>query len=154
MRKALFTGTFDPYTIGHDSIVQRALSFMDEIVIAVVERNVRKQTLFSTEQRVRMIQELYADEPRIKVLPYGNLAVDFAKEQGAQFIIRGVRSTSDFVYEKELAEINKRLSGIETILLLNEPELACVSSSTVRELLSYGKDVTAFLPKGMKLIKE
>ena len=154
MRKALFTGTFDPYTIGHDSIVQRALSFMDEIVIAVVERNVRKQTLFSTEQRVRMIQELYADEPRIKVLPYDNLAVDFAKEQGAQFIIRGVRSTSDFVYEKELAEINKRLSGIETILLLNEPELACVSSSTVRELLSYGKDVTAFLPKGMKLIKE
>lgn len=154
MRKALFTGTFDPYTIGHDSIVQRALSFMDEIVIAVVERNVRKQTLFSTEQRVRMIQDLYADEPRITVLPYGNLAVDFAKEQGAQFIIRGVRSTTDFVYEKELAEINKRLSGIETILLLTEPELACVSSSTVRELLSYGKDVTAFLPKGMKLIKK
>ena len=154
MRKALFTGTFDPYTIGHDSVVRRALTFMDEIVIAVVERNVHKQSLFSNEQRVKMIRDLYADEPRIKVLPFHNLAVDFAKEQGAQFIIRGVRSAADFTYEKEMAEMNKKLSGIETILLLTEPELACVSSSTVRELLSFGKDVTAFLPKGMKLFKE
>jgi pantetheine-phosphate adenylyltransferase len=153
MKKALFTGTFDPYTIGHDSVVRRALTFMDEIVIAVVERNVHKQSLFSNEQRVKMIQDLYADEPRVNVLPFHNLAVDFAKEQGAQFIIRGVRSISDFEYEKEMAEMNKRLSGIETILLLTEPELACVSSSTVRELLSYGKDVSAFLPKGMKLLK-
>ena len=102
MKKALFTGTFDPYTIGHDSVVRRALTFMDEIVIAVVERNVHKQSLFSNEQRVKMIQDLYADEPRVNVLPFHNLAVDFAKEQGAQFIIRGVRSISDFEYETNL----------------------------------------------------
>lgn len=153
MKRALFTGTFDPFTVGHESIVNRALAFMDEIVVSVIERNVHKETFFSVERRVDMIRRVYADNPRVKVISYGGLTVDFAKEQKAEFIIRGVRSIKDFEYEKEMADMNKRLSGIETILLLTEPDLACVSSSAVRELWVFGKDVTAFLPKGVKLDK-
>ena len=91
MKRALFTGTFDPFTVGHESIVNRALAFMDEIVVSVIERNVHKETLFSVERRVDMIRRVYADNPRVKVISYGGLTVDFAKEQKAEFIIRGVR---------------------------------------------------------------
>lgn len=151
MKRALFPGTFDPYTVGHDSIVRRALTFMDEIIISVVDCNVYKKTLFSLEKRVNMIKQVYKDEHRVKVMSYSNLTVDFAKETGAGFIIRGVRTVTDFEYERNLAEINKHLSGIETILLFTESELSCVSSTNVREMLAYGKDVSEFLPKGLKL---
>ena len=151
MRRALFPGTFDPYTIGHDSIVRRALAFMDEIIIGVVDCNVSKKTHFPLEKRVNMIKQVYKDEHRIKVMPYSNLTVDFAKEAGAEFIIRGIRTVTDFEYEQNLAEVNKHLSGIETILLLTDSELSCVSSTNVRELLAFGKDVSEFLPKGLKL---
>ena len=151
MRRALFPGTFDPYTIGHDSIVRRALTFMDEIVISVVDCNISKNTLFPLEKRVNMIKQVYKDERSIKVMSYSNLTVDFAKEVGAEFIIRGVRTVTDFEYEQNMAEVNKRQSGIETILLFTEPELAYVTSTNVREMLAFGKDVSEFLPKGLKL---
>ncbi|HIZ04711.1 MAG TPA: pantetheine-phosphate adenylyltransferase [Candidatus Phocaeicola gallistercoris] len=150
MKKAIFPGTFDPFTIGHFSIVKRALTFMDEIIIGIGV-NDKKRTWFPMEKRVKMIQELYEKEPRIKVQSYNGLTVDFAQEQGAKFIIRGIRTVHDFEYEETIADVNRKLSGIETILLFTEPELTSVSSTIVRELLQFGKDVTPFLPKGMKI---
>lgn len=150
MKRAIFPGTFDPFTIGHYSIVERALTFMDEIVIGI-GINETKNTHFSTEKRVAVIREFYKDNPRIKVEAYRNLTVDFALEQEANFIIRGIRTVKDFEYEESIADINRKLEGIETILLFTEPELSCVSSTLVRELLSFNKDISQFIPKGMKL---
>ncbi len=152
MRRAIFPGTFDPFTIGHYSVVKRALGFMDEVVIGIGV-NDQKRTYFPTEKRVAMIRQLFADEPRIKVEAYSGLTIDFAKEQDAKFIVRGIRTVRDFEYEETIADINRKLAGIETILLFTEPELTSVSSTIVRELLQYGKDVTAFLPEGMKIDK-
>ena len=150
MRRAIFPGTFDPCTIGHDSVVKRALTFMDEIVIGIGV-NESKRTWFPTEQRVAMIRRLYADEPRIRVEAYSDLTIDFARRQEARFIIRGIRTVRDFEYEETIADINRKLAGIETILLFTEPELTSVSSTIVRELLHYGKDVSEFLPQGMTM---
>ena len=150
MKKAIFPGTFDPFTIGHFSVVKRALTFMDEVVIGI-GINDSKRTWFPTEKRVEMISRLYADEPRRKVAAYSGLTIDFARECGAQFIVRGIRNVRDFEYEETIADINRKMAGIETILLFTEPELTSVSSTIVRELLQFGKDVTPFLPEGMKL---
>lgn len=150
MRKAIFPGTFDPYTLGHHSIVKRALTFMDEVVVGI-GINEGKHCLLPVEKRVEMIQRLYVDEPRVKVVAYSGLTVDFAKEQDAGFIVRGIRSVKDFEYEESIADINKKLNGIETVFLFSEPELASVSSSVVRELLHYGKDISMFLPEGMDI---
>jgi pantetheine-phosphate adenylyltransferase len=150
MRRAIFPGTFDPFTKGHYSIVERALTFMDEVVIGV-GINEGKHTMFSPERRIEMISKLYANEPRVKVEAYSTLTVDFARKVDAQFMVRGIRSVKDFEYEESIADINRRLAGIETILLFTEPELSCVSSSVVRELLSFHKDVSMFLPEGMTI---
>ena len=150
MKKAIFPGSFDPFTLGHHSIVKRALAFMDGVIVGVGIHN-GKQGLIPVEKRVEMIRRLYADEPRVKVEAYSGLTVDFAREQGAEFIVRGIRSVKDFEYEEGIADINRKLTGIETLFLFTEPELASVSSSVVRELLHYGKDVSVFLPKGMEL---
>lgn len=150
MKRAIFPGTFDPFTLGHHSIVKRTLTFMDEIIIGI-GINEGKHCLLPVEKRVAMIQALYADEPRVKVLAYSGLTVDFAEAQGAALIVRGIRSVKDFEYEEAIADINRKLSGIETLFLFTEPELAAVSSSVVRELIHYGKDVSAFLPEGMKI---
>ena len=150
MRIALFPGTFDPFTLGHHSIVKRALAFMDEIIIGI-GINEDKRCLMPIEKRVESIRKLYADEPRVKVLPYVGLTVDFAQEQGAGVILRGIRTVKDFEYEEGIADINRRLSGIDTVFLFTEPELSAISSSVVRELLHYGKDVSSFLPKGIEV---
>lgn len=150
MKKAIFPGTFDPFTIGHFSVVKRALTFMDEVVIGI-GINDSKRTWFPTEKRVEMISKLYADEPRIKVAAYSGLTIDFARECGARFIVRGIRTVRDFEYEETIADINRKMAGIETILLFTEPELTSVSSTIVRELLQFGKDVSPFLPESMKL---
>ena len=150
MKKAIFPGSFDPFTLGHHSIVKRAVSFMDEVIVGI-GINEGKRSLIPVEKRVDMIRRLYADEPRVKVEAYSGLTVDFAREQGAEFIIRGIRTVKDFEYEEGIADINRKLTGIETIFLFTEPELASVSSSVVRELLHYGKDVSMFLPEEMEL---
>lgn len=150
MRKAIFPGTFDPFTIGHYSVVKRALTFMDEVIIGIGV-NEKKKTYFPIEKRVEMILRLFADEPRIQVAAYDGLTVDFAREQGAGFIIRGIRTVHDFEYEETIADVNRKLAGVETILLFTEPELTSVSSTIVRELLHYQKDVTPFLPEGMDI---
>ncbi len=150
MKRAIFPGTFDPFTVGHYSVVKRALTFMDEIIISIGV-NESKRTHFPIEKRLDMIKKLYADNPRVKVKAYDGLTVDFALAQKAQVIIRGIRTVRDFEYEETIADINRKLSGIETILLFTEPEQTSVSSTIVRELLQFGKDVSPFLPEGMEI---
>ncbi len=149
-RKAIFPGTFDPFTIGHFSIVKRSLTFMDEVIIGI-GINDQKKTYFPLEKRVDIIRRLYWDEPRIKVESYSGLTMDFAQQIGANFIIRGIRTVSDFEYEETIADVNRKMSGIETILLFTEPELTGVSSTIVRELLMYHKDISRFIPEGMEI---
>ena len=145
-RIALFPGTFDPFTLGHQSLVKRVLTCADAVVIAI-GINEKKQTYYTLEQRVSAIRALYAEEPRVKVITYSGLTVDVEQQEQASFILRGVRSVIDFEYEKAIADVNRQLTGIETLLLFTEPAYAHISSSVVRELLHFGKDVSAFLPK-------
>ncbi|MBF6628517.1 MAG: pantetheine-phosphate adenylyltransferase [Proteiniphilum sp.] len=149
-RTALFPGTFDPFTIGHESLVRRGLSLMDEIVIAIGV-NESKKSYFTLEKRLDMIRKLYKDEPRVTVESYDSLTIDFAKKMGARYILRGIRSVVDFEYEKTIADMNRTISGIETFVLFTEPALTHISSTQVRELLRYGSDVSSFIPKGMEL---
>lgn len=142
---AAFTGSFDPYTIGHDDIVHRALPLFDRIVIGV-GYNEHKQYMQSVEERCSQIRSYYKDEPKVQVEAYRDLTVDFCRRIDAQFIIKGVRTLKDFEYEQEMADINRQLSGVETILFLAAPELSHISSSMVRELAHFGKDITEFLP--------
>ena len=144
-KTALFAGTFAPYTIGHHSIVTRAMNMFDTIIIAIGCNNA-KASQTDTEKRAENIARIYADEPRVKVTIYEGLTADFAREQGACCLLRGVRSVKDFEYERDLADLNREISGIETVILLSEPQYAAISSSAVRELMSYGKDVSKFLP--------
>ena len=149
-RIALFPGSFDPFTIGHQSLVTRGLALVDEIVIAIGV-NEKKQGYFPLEQRLEAIRNLYKEEPRVKVMTYSKLTVDFAKEVDAGFILRGIRTVNDFEYEKSIADVNRMLTGIETFILFTEPEHAHISSSIVRELLHYGKDISPFIPREMRL---
>ncbi len=148
-RIALFPGTFDPFTVGHESLVRRGLTLVDEVIIAIGV-NEAKQSFFPLEKRLQMIRDLYQPEPRVRVVSYDTLTVDFARKVDANFILRGIRSVADFEYEKTIAHMNRTLSGIETILLFTEPMYAHISSSVVRELLRYGRDVSPFLPERMK----
>ncbi|MBP1612935.1 MAG: putative phosphopantetheine adenylyltransferase [Bacteroidetes bacterium] len=150
MKRAIFPGTFDPFTIGHNSVVLRSLTFMDEIIIGI-GINENKSTYFPIEKRVDMVRKFYKNEPRIKVLSYDCLTIDFAQQVDAKFIIRGIRTVKDFEYEETIADVNRKLADIETILLFTEPELTCISSTIVRELLSYNKDISQFIPEGMEL---
>lgn len=143
--KGLFPGSFDPFTLGHADIVKRALGIFDEIVIAV-GYNENKTGWMPVEERVNTIRKIYADEPRVIVESYTGLTVDFAKERGITTIIRGVRTTADFEFEMQLADVNRQLTGIETILLPASPQFASLTSSVVRELAHFGRDISAFLP--------
>ena len=145
MKTAIFPGSFDPFTIGHASIVERGLPLFDQIVIGV-GINESKRSLYSIGERVEAIRALYAGKPRIRVVSYDDLTIDLARREGAQFILRGLRSVKDFEYERDIANMNERLAGIETVLLFTEPQYASISSSVVRELIAFGKDVTDFLP--------
>ena len=146
MRTGIFTGSFDPFTIGHDDIVRRALPLFDRIVIGVGV-NERKTYMMTADERVAAIAALYADEPRIEVRAYSDLTVDFAQREHASAIIKGVRSMRDFEYEREQADINRRIGGPETVLLFADARYESVSSSIVRELIHFGRDVTEFMPE-------
>lgn len=150
IKKAIFPGTFDPFTIGHHSLVKRSLALVDEIVIAI-GMNDAKKSFFSIEDRMGMIRSLYSNESRISVAMYDTLTVDFARSVDAGFIVRGIRSVNDFEYEKTIADMNRKIAGIETFILFTEPELTHISSTIVRELLRFGHDVSDFIPEGMKL---
>ena len=146
---AIFTGSLDPFTIGHYDIVSRALPLFSRIVIGVGV-NERKQYMQSAEQRCATIASIYADEPKIEVKSYSDLTVDFARREGAIYIIKGVRSVKDFEYEREQADINRQLSGIDTLLLYSDPRYSSISSSMVRELIHFGQDVSRYLPQLLK----
>lgn len=145
MRIAIFPGSFDPFTIGHASIVRRGLEMFDKIVIGV-GYNTNKRSFLSPEERVAAIEKVYASETRVKVVAYDDLTADLARREQAGFVLRGIRSVKDFEYERDIASINHRLSGVETVLLFTEPHYADISSTIVRELLAFGKDVSEFLP--------
>lgn len=145
MRTAIFPGSFDPFTTGHDALVRRALDIVDELYIAI-GINTEKRTMLTLEERIERISTLYKNEPRIHVISYEGLTTDFAQSIGTRFIIRGVRNTIDFEYERNIADINRMLTGIDTILLISDPKHATISSSMVRELAHFGKDISAYLP--------
>jgi pantetheine-phosphate adenylyltransferase len=145
MKKVLFTGTFDPFTTGHYALVKRALAFTDEMVIAI-GINIEKKTLFTLEERIKNIKAVYRDEPRIKVEAYDCLTADFAREMNVDCILRGVRNIMDFEYEKNMADINRKLTGMETVILFSEPEYEHVSANLVRELQKFNKDITNLIP--------
>ena len=149
-RIAIFPGSFDPFTVGHHSIVMRALPLFDKIVVAI-GTNAAKYAMMSESRRVEALRELYADNEKIEVISYEGLTVDAAKMCGAKFILRGVRMIQEFEYEKNLAEVNRSISGLETVLLYTLPEFGHISSSIVRELIRYGRDVSSLLPDGYKL---
>ena len=143
---AVFAGSFDPFTIGHKNIVDRALaSVADEIIIAI-GINYEKKYMFSLEERLQAIRTVFQNEPRVRVETYEGLTTDYAKRVGGSFLLRGVRSVKDYEFERDMAEVNRRLTGIETVLLFTDAQYSCVSSSMVRELISYHQDVKEFLP--------
>ncbi|ANU63007.1 pantetheine-phosphate adenylyltransferase [Muribaculum intestinale] len=145
-RIALYPGTFDPFTIGHLSIINRGLELFDRIIVAV-GINDSKRCYRPTSERVEHIKGVMADEPRVEVTSYDGLTVDVAARHGAQFILRGVRTVADYEYERNLAYANRRISGIETVLLYTLPELQYVSSTMVRDLDRCGYDISQFVPK-------
>lgn len=141
----LFPGSFDPFTLGHADIVQRALELFGEVVIAV-GYNEQKSGWKPVDERVEAIRKVYTDEPRVKVVSYTGLTADFAKENGVTAIVRGVRTMADYEFEVQMADVNRQLTGIETVLLSASPQLASLSSSLLRELSHFGRDISAFLP--------
>lgn len=148
MNKAVFPGSFDPFTIGHANLVERALKLFDEVIVAV-GYNEHKAGWLPVEERVRALREYYRLTPKIRVESYTGLTVDFAQSQGARFILRGVRSVKDYEYELGIADINARLADIETVVLLADPTISGISSSVVRELHHFGRDITPWLPQGL-----
>lgn len=149
MKRAIFPGSFDPFTLGHYDIVKRGLDLFDEIIIGIGRNSTKKET-FPIREREEAIRKIFGDEPRIKVAIYDCLTVDFAKEQEAHFILRGIRCVEDFEYERNMAEANKQLGSVETIILYTRPEYAHISSTLVRDLYAYGKDVSEFVPNKLR----
>ncbi|HUH11885.1 MAG TPA: pantetheine-phosphate adenylyltransferase [Longimicrobiales bacterium] len=146
-RTAIYPGSFDPITNGHEDIVQRALSFADEVVVAVAHTATHaKRGLFDIEERVALIGEVFKDEPRVRVTDFQGLLVEFAREQGAHLIIRGLRAVSDFEYEFQMALMNRQLDdGVETLFLAPDVRYSYLSASLVREIAKLGGDVSPFV---------
>ncbi len=144
-RVALYPGTFDPFTVGHMSIVERGLQLFDEIIIAIGVNEAKKNHT-SVQQRIEHIQRVTSKMQGVKVISYGSLTVEAAKEHGANFILRGVRTVADYEYERNLAYANRNLTGIETVLLYTLPELSYISPTLVRDLQRHGYDVSQYVP--------
>ena len=150
-RIALFAGSFDPFTRGHEVVVEEALQLFDEVVIGVGE-NVSKRSLLSVEQRCRLIEDLYRDNQAVKVASYSTLTGDFAREVGATVLVRGVRNTIDFEFERSIEATNRQLfPDLTTVLLPTPADYMHISSSMVRELLAFGRDVSDYMPQGVDL---
>ncbi len=144
----LFPGSFDPFTIGHADLVERALKIFGTVVVAV-GYNEHKEGWIPVAERLRALKEFYKEEPRVRITSYTGLTVELAREMGITCILRGVRSTTDYEYELNIADINHHLAGTETVILLAKPQLASLSSSVVRELAHFGRDISEWLPTGL-----
>ena len=143
---AIFPGTFDPFTLGHHDIVKRGLKIFDKICIAI-GNNPKKNRYFSVDTMKRKIKELYIEDSRIKVISYNKLTAEIAKDNNASFILRGLRNTTDFEFENSISQINRDLnSNLETVFLITSPELAPISSTIIRDVISYGGDINKYLP--------
>ena len=150
-RIALFPGSFDPITIGHESIIRRGLSLFDEIIVAI-GINSTKNYYLPLEKRKRIIEEVFAKESRIKVMSYEGLTVDLCKKINANYILRGLRTSADFEFERGIAQMNKAMvNDIETIFILSAPEHSAINSTIIRDILRNGGDASAFIPKGISL---
>ena len=148
MKKAVFPGSFDPLTLGHEDIIKRAIPLFHEIVIAIGV-NSEKKYMFSLEERKRFIEETFKNEPKISVITYEGLTIDLCHKENAQFILRGLRNPADFEFEKAIAQTNRKLSNIETVFLLTSADTAYISSSIVRDVYRHGGDITSFVPKSV-----
>ena len=148
---ALFPGSFDPITLGHRDIIERALPLFDEILIAIGENN-DKTYLFDLHQRVAWIEGVFAHEPKVRVVTYQGLTAAFAKENNIQFLLRGLRNPSDFEFEKSIAQANRQMeSDLETVFLLTSARYSYISSSIVREVIRHGGDYTVFVPDSVSI---
>lgn len=150
-RIAVFPGSFDPLTIGHYSLINRALPLFDTVIVAI-GYNHEKSGFFSVESRRKWIEQLFAHEPKVSVDTYSGLTIDYCKKVDARFLLRGLRTSADFEFERTVGQVNKRLDAdIETVFLLTAPEHSYISSSIIREIIRNGGDATPFLPPGLKL---
>ncbi|MGV3765854.1 MAG: pantetheine-phosphate adenylyltransferase [Chitinophagaceae bacterium] len=146
-RICLFPGTFDPITLGHVDVIRRSLHLFDKIVVGI-GTNTNKTPMFSDEQRLLWIKEIFADEPKVEAASYSGLTVHFCQSINAQYILRGIRYVADFEYEKTIADANRAMDpGIETIFLTCEPKYTSIASTIVRDILRNGGDASAFLPE-------
>jgi pantetheine-phosphate adenylyltransferase len=151
-KTALFPGTFDPFTIGHESIIQRALPMFDKIIVAIGYNSVKPDGYFSLEKRMDWIRKIFKDESRVSVEKYSNLTVDFCRQMNAKYILRGLRTSADFEYERAIAQTNFYLAAdIETVFLLTTPELTPINSTLVREVIKHGGDASRFVPRAIDL---
>jgi pantetheine-phosphate adenylyltransferase len=150
-RIAIFPGSFDPITKGHENILQRALPLFDEIIIAI-GKNSSKQSYFTLEQREKWIRQLFGKEPKVKVESYSGLTIEFCKKMNAKFILRGLRTSADFEFEKAIAQNNKIMyPDIETVFILPIPELSAINSTIVRDIIRNNGDASPFIPAGIDL---
>ncbi len=150
MKRAVFPGSFDPITLGHYDIIERGLTVFDQIILAIGV-NAEKKYMFSLEERKRFMEETFKDEPKIKVMTYTGLTIDFCKEQNAEFILRGLRNPGDFEFEKAIAHTNRSLSGIETVFLLTSSGKSYISSSIVRDVIRNHGDYTSLVPDAVRV---
>ncbi len=150
MRRALFPGSFDPITLGHFDIIKRGIHLFDEIVVAI-GINAEKKYMFTIEQRKQFIEEAFKDEPKVKVVTYKGMTVDFCKEIEANFILRGLRNPADFEFEKAIAHTNRKLTKIETVFLLTAANTSFISSSIVRDVIRNNGNFSILVPKSVKV---
>lgn len=150
---AVFPGSFDPFTVGHESIVLRGLKLFDKIVVAVGQ-NTSKNNLFSFNQRMRMLQDIFQDEPRVEIVTFEGLTVDFCKKINAKFILRGLRTSADFEFERAIGQVNKMLNNeLETVFLLTSTNHTPITSTIVREIIKNEGDVSQLVPTALDIKK-
>ncbi|MBG42585.1 MAG: pantetheine-phosphate adenylyltransferase [Aequorivita sp.] len=145
MRRAVFPGTFDPITLGHVDIIKRALPLFDELIIAI-GTNSDKKTMFSLEERIKFIEDVFKNESQIKVKSYTGLTANFCKNEKAQFIVRGLRNSIDFAYEQSIAQANAKVNGVDSVFLICSPEYSHISSSIVRDIARHDGDYQDLIP--------
>jgi pantetheine-phosphate adenylyltransferase len=146
---ALFPGSFDPFTKGHASIVEKALGLFDKVVIGIGE-NAAKQYFYSLEDRKKFISRVYINQTRVEVMVYTGLTIEACREHGAKFILRGLRNSADFGFERNIAQMNHAMNpGVETVFLVTDPELSAISSTIIREIIKHGGNAKPFVPEGM-----
>ncbi|MCK0158431.1 pantetheine-phosphate adenylyltransferase [Cellulophaga sp. F20128] len=150
MKRAIFPGSFDPLTLGHTDIINRGITLFDEVIIAI-GINADKKYMFSLEKRMKFIKAAYKDEPKIKVMTYEGLTIDFCKKMKANFILRGLRNPADFEFEKAIAHTNRKLSEIETVFLLTSSGKSYISSSIVRDVIRNNGDYTVLVPDTVRV---